>query len=205
MSEETIRLQNVEKINFFEKDSSTIYLEGVSVGTSGVCVNGSLTVNGNVFSTGLSVAEGSGPGTTYSIPVENFINGVVFPPYGASDNEEHHVVQVPTLTDITGSSYSNFLIDGQFFDTMIYGTSTGICVSTGISLPHPADITVLSNTGVSFDTRLIKNKNPTYDGSGMSFHGATVFNGQEYQGVVIRSRYTSTGVSMYPFATSFYK
>jgi len=159
-----------------------------------------LTVDGNVFSRGLSVVESGGsPGSVYNIPVENFVNGVVFPPYGTTGNEEHHVVKVPTLSNIT-ASYNNVLKDGQFFETLIYGTSTG--VSNGLSIP--TDITVLSNTGVSFDTRLIKNRTPAYTGTGMSFHGATLWNGETYQGVVIKSRYTSTGVSMYPASTAFY-
>lgn len=165
--------------------------------TSGVSA---LTVNGNVFSRGLSVVESTNtPGSVYTIPVENFVNGVVFPPYGTSGNEEHHVVRVPVLSHIN-TKYNDVLKDGQFFETLIYGTSTG--VSNGLSIP--ADITVLSNTGVSFDTRLIKNRTPAYTGTGMSFHGATLWNGETYQGVVIKSRYTSTGVSMYPASTAFY-
>lgn len=165
--------------------------------TSGVSA---LTVDGNVFSRGLSVVESNeSSGSVYNIPVENFVNGVVFPQYGTAGNEEHHVVKVPTLSHIT-TSYSDVLKDGQFFETLIYGTSTG--VSNGLSTP--ADITVLSNTDVIFDTRLIKNRTPAYTGTGMSFHGATLWNGETYQGVVIKSRYTSTGVSMYPASTAFY-
>ena len=174
-------------LQFFEASSTT---GGVSA----------LTVDGNVFSRGLSVVESNeSSGSVYNIPVENFVNGVVFPPYGTTGNEEHHVVKVPTLSHIN-TSYSDVLKDGQFFETLIYGTSTG--VSNGLSIP--ADITVLSNTDVIFDTRLIKNRTPAYTGTGMSFHGATRWNGETYQGVVIKSRYTSTGVSMYPASTAFY-
>mgnify|MGYP003647215004 FL=1 len=181
----------------FTGTSSLQFFEASSNTTGGVCA---LTVDGNVFSRGLSVVESSDlSGSVYDIPVENFVNGVVFPQYGTAGNEEHHVVQVPTLANIT-ASYSDVLRDGQFFETLIYGTSTG--VSIGLSIP--ADITVLSNTGVSFDTRLIKNRTPVYTGTGMSFHGATLWNGETYQGVVIKSRYTSTGVSMYPSSTAFY-
>ena len=60
---------------------------------------------------------------------------------------------------------------------------------------------VLENAGVSFDRRLGSGDNQITTGLSFHFADATL---AYYQGVVIRSRMGANGVSMYPYATSFY-
>ena len=167
--------------------------------TSGVSA---LTVDGNVFSSmgvcdATSASGGGGGGnTTFTIPPVDFVNGFVFPPCYSAEENQLFVVKVPTYTDI-GTSFPE-INEGQTFDTVIYGTSIGSSPAIGISFP--SDITVLENMGTIFDRRLASDK--TISG-GLSFHFAGL-DLKYYQGVVIRSRMGSNGVSMYPYATSFY-
>ena len=207
MPDNTFTLENIDRVNFYGNDSSAyVYLEGVSTGTSGVCVRGSLFVTDNVFSSmgvcdatsagggGGGGGDGGGGSNVFTIPPVDFVNGFVFPPYYSSEESQLFVVKVPTYSDIE-TSFPN-IAEGQTFDTVIYGTSIG--ASAGIS--YPVDITVLENTGTIFDRRLASDK--TISG-GLSFHFADATL-EYYQGVVIRSRMGSAGVSMYPYATSFY-
>ena len=155
-----------------------------------------VTIDGNLFS-GMSVidrqSETPGP---YTIPATEFVNGFIFPPCQSSDENQLFVVQVPTYSQIRSNFGTEILKAGQTFDTVIYGTSIG--VSAGVC--YPSDITVLENTDVIFDRRLASDK--TISG-GLSFHFADATL-DYYQGVVIRSRMGSAGVSMYPYASSFY-
>ena len=162
--------------------------------TGGVCA---LTVDGHVFSSmGVSDVRNQTPSNPYQISATDFVNGFIFPPCQSSDENQLFVVKVPSYADIAGS-FPNVLKAGQTFDTVIYGTSIGS--SAGIS--YPSDITVLENAGVSFDRRLGSGNNPITTGLSFHFADATL---PYYQGVVIRSRMGSAGVSMYPYATSFY-
>ena len=207
MANNTFTLQNIDRVNFYGNDSDAdVYLEGVSTGTSGVCVSGSLFVTDHVFSSmGVCDATSSGGGggggggvpNVFTIPSADFVNGFVFPPYYSSEENQLFVVKVPTYNDIK-ISFSN-IVEGQTFDTVIYGTSIGSSPAIGISFP--SDITVLENAGVSFDRRLGSGNNQITTGLSFHFADATL---PYYQGVVIRSRMGSSGVSMYPYATSFY-
>ena len=173
---------------FFEANPST---------TGGVCA---LTVDGNVFSRmGVCDATAGGGGGTYQISATEFVNGFIFPPCQSSDENQLFVVQVPTYNDITNIFSTDVLKVGQTFDTVIYGTSIGSSPAIGISFP--SDITVLENTTTIFDRRLGSGNNQIT--TGLSFHFADASLAY-YQGVVIRSRMGSAGVSMYPYATSFY-
>jgi hypothetical protein len=155
-------------------------------------------MDGNVFSRmGVCDATAGGGGGTYQISATEFVNGFIFPPCQSSDENQLFVVKVPTYNDITNIFSTDVLKVGQTFDTVIYGTSIGS--SAGIS--YPSDITVLENAGVSFDRRLGSGNNPITTGLSFHFADATL---PYYQGVVIRSRMGATGVSMYPYATSFY-
>ena len=172
---------------FFEANPST---------TGGVCA---LTVDGNVFSS-MGVCDATVGGGTYQITATEFVNGFVFPPCQSSDENQLFVVQVPSYSDITTVFSTDVLKVGQTFDTVIYGTSIGSSPAIGMSFP--SDITVLESTDNTtiFDRRLASDK--TISG-GLSFHFADATLAY-YQGVVIRSRMGSAGVSMYPYATSFY-
>ena len=164
--------------------------------TSGVSA---LTVDGNVFSSmGVSDVRNETPSNPYQITATEFVNGFIFPPCQSADENQLFVVKVPSYTDIT-ASFSDVLKEGQTFDTVIYGTSIGSSPAIGISFP--SDITVLENTGTIFDRRLGSGDNQI--STGLSFHFAGL-DLKYYQGVVIRSRMGSNGVSMYPYATSFY-
>jgi len=178
----------------FAGTSSLQFFEA-SATTGGVCA---LTVDGNVFSS-MGVSDNtSAPVGTYTMSATEFVNGFVFPPCQSSDENQLFVVQVPSYIDITTVFSTDVLKVGQTFDTVIYGTSIGSSPAIGISFP--SDITVLENTGTIFDRRLVSDK--TISG-GLSFHFADA-SLPYYQGVVIRSRMGANGVSMYPYATSFY-
>ena len=211
MSGNTFTLQNIDRVNFYGVDGAAdVYLEGVSTGTSGVCVRGSLFVTDNVFSSmgvcdATSAGGGGGGGggggsvpNVFTIPPVDFVNGFVFPPYYSSEESQLFVVKVPKFSDIT-ASFPN-IAEGQTFDTVIYGTSIGSSPAIGTSFP--TDITVYESTDNStiFDRRLVSDKGIS---GGLSFHFADATL-EYYQGVVIRSRMGSAGVSMYPYATSFY-
>ena len=172
-------------LQFFEANSTT----------GGVCT---LSVDGNVFSSmGVSDNQSESQGI-YQIQPTEFVNGFIFPPYQSSDENQLFVVQVPTHAQIRSNFGIEVLKEGQTFDTVIYGTSIGS--SPGIGISFPSDITVLENTGTIFDRRLASDKTISV---GLSFHFAGL-DLKYYQGVVIRSRMGSAGVSMYPYATSFY-
>lgn len=157
-----------------------------------------LTVDGNVFSS-MGVCDATSAGnSTFAIPAEDFVNGFVFPPYFSADESQFFSVQVPNFSQIRSKFSPTVLKERQTFDTIIYGTSIG--VSAGVC--YPSDITVLesSDSTVIFDRRLASDK--TISG-GLSFHFADATL-DYYQGVVIRSRMGTSGVSMYPYASSFY-
>jgi hypothetical protein len=212
MSDNTFTLQNINRVNFYGNDNSAyVYLEGVSTGTSGVCVRGSLFVTDNVFSSmgvcDATSAGGSGGGgggggggvsNVFTIPAVDFVNGFVFPPYYSSEESQLFVVRVPEFSSIQ-TSFPN-IAEGQTFDTVIYGTSIGSSPDLGTCFL--TDITVYESTDNStiFDRRLVSDKGIS---GGLSFHFADATL-KYYQGVVIRSRMGSAGVSMYPYATSFY-
>ncbi len=179
--------------------------------TSGVSA---LTVAGNVFSSmGVSDVTSQEPTSTYyQLTTSEYVNGVVFLPYQATGEEQFYQVRVPSATSVS-TDFGDVLKPGQFFDTILYGTSLGVSQTTLTIGPsvfntttyYPADITVLSssdNTNI-FDTRLIRDRSG-FTGQGLSFHFSEL--GLEYyQGVVIRSRYNSSaGISMYPISNSFY-
>lgn len=284
MANNTFTLQNIDKVNFYGIDSGAdVYLEGVSTGTSGVCVRGSLlvngdymnfgntlgtdgygfnsdsgtikfkhsggnwtllnggggggtpsgnetdiqfndggsfggvsalqfhksttsgvsalTVDGNVFSSmGVCDATSQEPTNIYQLTTNEYVNGVVFLPYNSNEEEQFHQVRVPSATSVS-TDFEDVLKPGQFFDTILYGTSTGVCGTAD----YPVDISVLMSSDGSnrFDSRLIRNQSG-WSGAGLSFNLAEI-NTQFYQGVVIRSLYnSSSGISMYPISTSFY-
>ena len=198
----------------FAGTSSLQFFEA-SLTTSGVSA---LTVDGNVFSSmggGVCDAFNSGGGggtSTYQITTSEYVNGIIFPPYYSDGEEQFYRVRVPSATSVS-TDFGDVLKEGQFFDTIIYGTSLGVS-QTGLSIGssvfttttyYPVDITVLnsSDNTTIFDTRLIRDRSGL-TGQGLSFHFSEL--GLEYyQGVVIRSRYNSnTGISMYPISNSFY-
>jgi hypothetical protein len=157
-------------------------------------------VDGNVFSSmGVSDVRNETSSNPYQITATEFVNGFIFPPCQSADENQLFVVQVPQYSDII-ATFSDVLKEGQTFDTVIYGTSIGSSPAIGMSFP--SDITVLESfdSTTIFDRRLASDK--TISG-GLSFHFADA--GLDYyQCVVIRSRMGSAGVSMYPYATSFY-
>lgn len=188
-------------LQFFEASSNT---GGVSA----------LTVAGNVFSSmGVSDVTSQEPTSTYyQLTTSEYVNGVVFLPYQATGEEQFYEVRVPSATSVS-TDFGDVLKEGQFFDTILYGTSLGVSqtvlsigdTDNSTTTYYPADITVLSssdNTTI-FDTRLIRDRSG-FTGQGLSFHFSEL--GLEYyQGVVIRSRYNSSaGISMYPISNSFY-
>ena len=181
----------------FAGDASFKFFTQHPTSTGGVST---VSVDGNLFS-GMGVCDKqSGTSGTYQISATDFVNGFIFPPCQSSDENQLFVVRVPTYTQIRSKFGALVLKEGQTFDTVIYGTSIGSSPAIGVSFP--SDITVLESSDGSaiFDRRLVSDK--TISG-GLSFHFAGL-DLKYYQGVVIRSRMGSAGVSMYPYATSFY-
>ena len=195
----------------FTGTSSLQFFEA-SLATGGVCA---LTVDGNVFSSmggGVCDAFNSGGTGIYQLTTSEYVNGVVFLPYQAIGEEQFYQVRVPSATSVS-ADFSDVLKPGQFFDTILYGTSLGVSQTTltigssvfNTTTYYPVDISVVGSQDSTtiFDTRLIRDRSG-FTGQGLSFHFSEL--GLEYyQGVVIRSRYNSSnGISMYPISNSFY-
>lgn len=229
MSDNTFTLQNIDRVNFYGVDGvADVYLEGVSTGTSGVCVRGSLlvngdyiSVNGNVFSNfGVSGLGGtsSGPSSSNSavelITPEEFVNGVYFPQVVtyyydttlASDRAVYRV-KVPDWYGSNGISvrFPELANPGfrNSFETTFYGTcnnptSSGTCQATPV-------ITIMNNTNTIFDQRLF----PSGSGTSLTFSVASdsgiSLNYGYGSGVTIKSIVHSSGISMYPVGTVNYR